>query len=50
MGFNEEKLKAARKKELEFLKKEQVLNTKEQEIEIQIQKKLLEERTKTYRE
>jgi hypothetical protein len=41
---NEEKLKAARQKELDFLKKEQELKNKEQELEIQIQKKLLEER------
>jgi hypothetical protein len=40
----EEKLKAARQKEYEFLKKEQELKTKEQELEIILQKKLLEER------
>ncbi|MBD0278086.1 MAG: DUF2130 domain-containing protein [Flavisolibacter sp.] len=42
---NEEKLKAARQKELEFLKKEQELKNKEQELEIVVQKKLLQERT-----
>lgn len=41
---NEEKLKNARQKELEFLKKEQELKNKEQELEIILQKKLLEER------
>lgn len=41
---NEEKLKAARQKELEFLKKEQDLKNKEAELEINIQKKLNEER------
>lgn len=41
---NEEKLKTARQKELEFLMKEQELKTREQEIEIHIQKKMLEER------
>jgi hypothetical protein len=41
---NEEKLKAARQKEYEFLKKEQELKNKEQELEILLQKKLIEER------
>lgn len=41
---NEEKLKAARQKELEFLKKEQALKDKEAELEIALQKKLNEER------
>ena len=41
---NEEKLKAARKKELEFLQKEQQLKNKEAEIELTMQKKLQEER------
>lgn len=41
---NEEKLKTARQKEFEFLKKEQELKNKEQELEIILQKKLLEER------
>jgi hypothetical protein len=43
---NEEKLKLARQKELEFLKKEQALLSKEQELELQLQKMLLEERSK----
>lgn len=43
---NEEKLKQARERELEFLKMQQALQQKEQEIELQIQKKLLEERSK----
>src|SRR6185295_12447205 len=41
---NEEKLKSARQKELEFLKKEQALKDKEAELEISIQKKLNDER------
>lgn len=41
---NEEKLKASRQKELEFLKKEQELKTKEAELEISVQKKLNDER------
>jgi hypothetical protein len=41
---NEAKLKEARRKELEFLQKEQQLNAREQELEIAVQKKLLEER------
>lgn len=41
---NEEKLKTARQKELEFLKKEQELKNKEQELDILLQRKLLEER------
>ncbi len=41
---SEEKLKEARKKELEFLQKEQQLKNKEAELEIQLQKKLQEER------
>mgnify|MGYP002777124493 CR=1 FL=1 len=43
---NEEKLKLARQREMEFLKKEQLLISKEQELELQLQKMLLEERTK----
>lgn len=43
---NEEKLKLARQKELEFLKKQQELQQKEIEIDIQLQKMLLEERSK----
>lgn len=42
----QEKLKAAREKELEFLKKEQALVNKEQELELQLQKMLVEERSK----
>ena len=41
---NAEKLKEARKKELEFLQKEQQLKNKEAELEITLQKKLQEER------
>jgi hypothetical protein len=41
---NEERLKAARQKEYEFLKKEQELKTREQELEILLQKKLIAER------
>ena len=43
---NEEKLRSARQKELEFLKKEQELKNKEAELEISTQKKLQEEREK----
>src|SRR5882724_93780 len=43
---NEEKLKLSRHKELEFLQKEQMLQNKEAEIEISIQRKLQEERIK----
>lgn len=43
---NEEKLKQARQKELEFLQKEQALKNKEAEIEINIQKQLQMEREK----
>jgi len=42
---NEEKLKEARKKELEFLQKEQQLKNREAELEITLQKKLQEERS-----
>ena len=42
----EEKLKEARKKELEFYSKERELKNKEEELELSIQKKLLEERQK----
>ena len=41
---NEEKLKEARKKELEFLQKEQQLQNKEAELELTLQKKLQQER------
>ncbi len=40
----ETKLKEARQKELDFLKKEQQLKDKEQELEISLQKKLIQER------
>ncbi len=43
---NEEKLKAARQKELEFLQKEQQLKNKEAELELSVQKRLQEERGK----
>ena len=43
---NEEKLKLSRQRELEFLQKEQALKNKEAEMEISIQKKLQEERSK----
>jgi hypothetical protein len=42
----QEKLKTARQKELEFLQREQALKTKEEEMEISLQRKLQEERTK----
>jgi hypothetical protein len=42
----EERLKTARQKELEFLQKEHELKNREQELEISLQKKLLEERNK----
>lgn len=41
---NEEKLKQSRQKELEFLQKLQELKNKEAELDIQVQKKLQEER------
>jgi len=43
---NEEKLKASRQKELEFLRKEQELKNKEAELDLSIQRKLQEERGK----
>ncbi len=43
---NEEKLKAARQQQVEFLKKEQELKNKEAELELSVQKKLQEEREK----
>jgi len=42
---NEERLKEARKKELFFLQQEQVLKTREQELEIEVQQKLVQART-----
>ncbi|MBS1504538.1 MAG: DUF2130 domain-containing protein, partial [Bacteroidetes bacterium] len=41
---SEEKLKASRQKELEFLQKEQALVQKEQELELAMQRKLQEQR------
>jgi hypothetical protein len=43
---NEEKLKTARQKELEFLQKEQALKNREAELELSVQRKLQEERTR----
>jgi hypothetical protein len=43
---SEEKLKASRQRELEFLKKEQELQNKEAELELSVQRLLQEERTK----
>ena len=43
---NEEKLKEARLRELDFLKKTQDLQNREQELELSLQKRLLEERTR----
>ena len=43
---NEEKLKLSRQKELAFLQKEQVLQTREAELEISVHRKLQEERSK----
>jgi hypothetical protein len=42
----QEKLKGARQKELEFLQKEQALKTREEELEILMQRRLQEERAK----
>lgn len=42
----EEKLKTARKKELDYLQKEQALKNKEAELEIEIQQRLMSERNK----
>ncbi|MGY4383782.1 hypothetical protein ACVWYN_000801 [Pedobacter sp. UYP24] len=41
---SEEKLKIARAKELDFLKKEQVMKAKEEEMDLEIQRKLQEQR------
>ena len=41
---SEEKLKAARAKELDFLRKEQLMKAKEEEMELEIQRKLQEQR------
>jgi hypothetical protein len=43
---NEEKLKEARKKELAFLQKEQTLKIKEEELQLTLQRQLMEEREK----
>lgn len=43
---NEEKLKAARRQELEFLRKEQELASQKEELEIDLQRRLLEERSR----
>lgn len=43
---SQEKLKTSRQKELEFLKKEQDLKTREAELELSVQRKLQEERGK----
>lgn len=43
---NEQKLKAARDKELEYLKKEKDLENKKQELELEMQRRLNEESTK----
>ncbi len=43
---NEEKLKEARQQQVQFLKKEQELKTKEEELELSVQKTLQQEREK----
>ena len=43
---NESKLTHAREKELEFLKEMQLLKTREQELDLEVQRTLLDERTK----
>jgi len=43
---NEEKLKEARQQQIEFLRKEQELKTREEELELSVQKKLQQEREK----
>lgn len=43
---NEERLRASRQKELEYMQKEQELRTKEMELELSLQRKLQDERTK----
>jgi hypothetical protein len=47
---NEEKLKASRQRELEFLKKEQELVNKEAELELSVQRLLQDERVKLSKE
>jgi len=46
LADNEEKLRSARSKELEFLQKEQALKNREQELELSVQKQLQQEREK----
>jgi hypothetical protein len=41
---SEEKLKTARAREMDFLKKEQDLNTREAELNLQVQRRMIEER------
>ena len=43
---SEEKLKEARRKELEFLQKEKALKEKEEELDLQVQRTLMAEREK----
>ena len=43
---NEERLRASRQKELEYMQREQELKTKELELELSLQRKLQDERTK----
>ena len=47
---NEERLKASRQKELEFLKKEQELKNKEAELELSVQRRIQEERGRLSKE
>jgi hypothetical protein len=47
---NEEKLKASRQRELEFLKKEQELVNKTAELELSVQRRIQEERSKLSKE
>jgi len=47
---SEEKLKASRQRELEFLKKEQELQKQAEELELSVQRKLQEERAKLSKE
>ena len=47
---NEDKLKLARHKEVDFLRKEQELKNKEEELDLTVQKKLLAEREKLSQE
>ena len=46
---NDEKLRAARKNELEYLKKEQELLRKEEELQITMQKELLRGKSRALR-